>query len=121
MSAHSSSSTSSWSNRIVMVALAGIFFLTFYPFAFTYPGSWRLGASPFLLNSVKGAGLKDDFLNVLLFMPFGFGLAEKLRGRKISWGITTLLVYVAGALLSYGVEFTQLFIPNRDSGWHDVI
>jgi hypothetical protein len=63
----------------------------------------------------------DPFLNVLLFVPFGFGLAEKLRERGKPRAVTAALVLVAGALLSYGIEFLQLYIPGRDSGWEDVL
>ena len=109
-----------WSLRILVLALAGICFLTLYPFRInphSYPGS-----NPFLLEGwQKGAGLRDAFLNVLLFLPFGFGLAGLLRKRSISAPATLAIAYFAGALLSYCVEFAQFFIPGRDSGWEDVI
>jgi VanZ family protein len=109
-----------WSLRILALALAGICLLTLYPFRInphSYPGS-----NPFLLEGwQKGAGLRDAFLNVLLFVPFGFGLAGLFRKRGISRAATILLAYFAGALLSYSVEFAQFFIPGRDSGWEDVI
>jgi hypothetical protein len=63
----------------------------------------------------------DAFLNVLLFVPFGFGLADKLRERGKPRAATAALVLVAGALLSYGIEFLQFYIPGRDSGWEDVL
>ena len=68
----------------------------------------------------KTAGLLDVFLNVLLFVPLGFGLAEKLRERKMSRMATFCIALAAGAILSYAIEFTQIYIPMRDSGWEDV-
>jgi len=109
-----------WSNRILILATAGILFLTLYPFRFDFhilPG----GASPFLLGrSFKTASSLDGILNVLLFVPFGFGLTAKMRGCGISARRALVTALAAGALLSYTIEFLQLYIPERDSGWEDV-
>lgn len=110
----------SWSNRVLLLALAGIFFLTLYPFRFEHQESARF-LFPFSLDGWgKGTNVLDIFLNILLFIPFGFGLAEKLGERGKSKKATLLAVYIAGALLSYFVEFLQIYIPQRDSGWGDV-
>lgn len=111
---------SSWSNRILLLASAGILFLTMYPFRFSFH-TLPHGASPFLLgNSGKGGGFADAFLNVLLFVPFGFGLAEKLRERGSSLKLVLVAALACGAVFSYTIEFLQLYIPERDSGWEDV-
>ena len=108
----------SWSNRILFPAAVGILFLTLYPFEFSLV---RHGL-PFLLNGWgKGSGTLDVFLNVLLFIPFGFGLAESLRERGRSRAAVVGIALVAGALFSYTVELLQFFIAVRDSGWGDVI
>ena len=112
----------SWSNRVLLLSLAGIFFLTLYPFQFAPLRSASFLAS-FALHS-WGKGLDDPVdvtLNILLFVPLGFGLAEKFRERGKSKTATLATVYLAGALLSYFVEFLQFHIPHRDSGWGDVI
>src|ERR1700722_14895846 len=114
------SSSLGWPSRILLVALAGIFFLTFYPFEFTL--SQLPHGSLFLLNArTLQLEPKHNFLNILLFIPFGFGLAAKLREKARSWVATTLLCCVAGTLCSYTIEFSQLFIVGRDSGWDDVL
>jgi glycopeptide antibiotics resistance protein len=118
----SSPAQTSWSNRILLLALAGILFLTLYPFHFVGGQHSARAFFPFSLNGRgKGGGLLDVFLNVLLFVPFGFGLAEKLRERGKSMVATLALAVAAGALLSYTVEFLQIYIPMRDSGWGDII
>ena len=109
--------TSSWSNRILIAAVVGIFFLTLYPFRFSLV---RHGP-PFLLAGWgKGADALDVFLNVLLFVPFGFGFAESLREHGRSRAAVLGATLLAGALLSYSVELLQFYIPIRDSGWEDV-
>jgi VanZ family protein len=110
-----------WSNRILSLAVAGILFLTLYPFRFSFHANLPGNQSPFLLVSGgKGSGLFAAFLNVLLFVPFGFGLAQKLRDKGNSRVKVLLLTMAAGAFFSYCIEFTQIFIPTRDSGWEDV-
>lgn len=111
-----------WSNRILILSIAGILFLTLFPFALAIHSKLPRNANPFLLQSgMKGVGAFDDFLNVLLFVPFGFGLAEKLRQRGKSRGSVFLAAFAGGAMLSYGIEFFQNYIPSRDAGWHDVL
>src|SRR5580698_4562185 len=110
---------SGWSNRILILAIAGILFLTMYPFRLNIHALAN-GASPFLLGKSEKSGLVDALLNVLLFVPFGFGLGEKLRERGKSIRFVLLATLAAGALFSYAIEFTQLYVPERDSGWEDV-
>ena len=110
-----------WSNRILIAALVGIFFLTLYPFEFSLHTKLPLGASPFFLGKAgKSDGPLDIVLNVLLFMPFGFALGAQLRSRGMSWLAALLYIWSVGALVSYGIEFLQIYIPARDSGWEDV-
>lgn len=107
----------SWSNRILIAGVIGIFFLTLYPFRFALV---RHGP-PFLLAGWgKNAGPLDVVLNVLLFAPYGFGLAESFRERGKSRAAVFGITLLAGALLSYSVEILQFYIPIRDSGWGDV-
>ena len=110
----------SWSNRFLIAAAAGILFLTLYPFRFSLASKLPCNASPFLLGSEKADGALDIFLNILLFVPFGFGLSEKLREAGRSWKSALAFTFLAGALFSYTIEFLQIYIPSRDSGWEDV-
>ena len=112
-----------WSNRILIASLLGIALLTLAPFRFDFhlrsPGH---RFDPFLLGpSQKGMGILDSFLNVLLFIPFGFGLSSQLRQRKWSWASVLVFALIGGALCSYTVEILQFYIPGRNSGWADIV
>src|SRR5271155_5887943 len=109
-----------WSNRILLAATAGILFLTLYPFQFTSVANLPGPTSPFLLGTGVKSGHFADFLNILLFIPFGFGLSSTLRERGKSLKTVLFLAILAGALFSYTIEFLQLYIPPRDSGWEDI-
>jgi VanZ family protein len=104
------------------LGITGILFLTLYPFRFAFAMSATQSASPFLLGSSdKPYGLFNAFLNILLFIPFGFGLAARIKKYARGAVATAFLALIAGGLLSYSIEFLQLFIPGRDSGWDDVV
>ncbi len=112
-----------WSDRIVLVSAAGILFLTLFPFRFVSHARSE-GMFPFFhgrMTEGKGPGALDVFLNIMLFVPFGFGIAGKLREKGKSLATTLVVAWAAGALLSYTVEVLQIYIPSRDSGWGDVI
>jgi VanZ family protein len=110
-----------WSNRILIFSLLGIAYLTLFPFKFDFAASFAFHRYPFLLDtSVKRSTHTDFFLNVLLFVPFGFGLCAKLRKRGNSRWTSLLLALAVGAGASYVVELLQFYIPPRDSGWLDV-
>jgi glycopeptide antibiotics resistance protein len=114
--------SSSWSNRFLIAAIVGILFLTLFPFRFDFQSRLLGNSSPFFLGSgMKTSGFSDAFLNVLLFIPLGFGFAEKLRERRMSRTATFFSVWVTGAMFSYAIEIAQIYIPMRDSGWEDVI
>ena len=70
---------------------------------------------------MKEMRYSDFFLNILLFVPFGFGVCAQARKRGASRWSSLLLAMAAGAGVSYLVELLQLYIPDRDSGWVDVI
>jgi glycopeptide antibiotics resistance protein len=112
----------SWSRRILIVSLLGIAALTLFPFRFDFSRGLPGNTSPFFLGSFnKGTSILDVFLNVLLFVPFGFGIASQLRFRNRSWALTFVLAFAGGAICSYCIEFLQIYVPGRDSGWEDVI
>jgi VanZ family protein len=111
--------TITWARRILILAIAGIILLTLYPFRFSVAGGAR---SPFLLGeSDKTYGSLDALLNILLFAPFGFGFCAVLRKRVRSRFALAAMTLAAGAFFSYLIEFAQFFIPERDSGWSDVV
>ena len=111
----------SWSTRFLTLAFAGILFLTMYPFELSHAKPYRYGTPFFLGSSGKAGGPLDIFLNILLFMPFGFGIGTKLLRRGTSRRATLIYTGLVGALFSYAIELTQLYIPFRDSGWQDVL
>ena len=111
-----------WSNRILILSLVGIAYLTLFPFEIRMASPHAFHDSPLLLgDSAKTLRHTDFFLNVLLFVPFGFGLSAQLSKRGSSRVVSFLSALAGGACVSYAVELLQLYIPGRDSGWEDVV
>ncbi len=111
-----------WSNRILILSLLGIACLTLFPFRFNFAPTLVFHRYPFLLEtSVKTPMFLDFSLNVLLFVPFGFGLSALMRRRGRSRWAALIAALALGAGVSYSVEVLQFYIPARDSGWEDVI
>ena len=111
-----------WSNRILILAVLGVFFFTLLPFYFDFHAQLPAGRSALLLAGWgKEPTRLGALLNVLLFIPFGFGISEKFMEKGTSRLATLTWALALGGLLSYSVEFLQIYVPSRDSGWGDVI
>jgi len=64
--------------------------------------------------------LADIWINLLLFMPLGFGLAAMAQTRRVPPAGAIVLVLVLGAVLSLCVEILQCWLPNREPSLIDV-
>ena len=114
---------SQWSNRILILSLLGITYFTFFPFRIDFAAHHPGPTGPlFLLGALLEAQrvTSVSFLNVLLFIPFGFGVSAQFRKRGVSKGRGLILAMAAGAVTSYAVELLQFYIPTRSSAWDDV-
>lgn len=110
-----------WSTRLVLLSLAGIFFLTLIPFRFNFHATLPGHRSPFLLGGWgKDYTGFNAFLNLLLFVPFGFAVSRKCFENCKSRISTLIWAFILGASLSYSIEFLQIYVPSRDSGWGDI-
>lgn len=107
---------------LTLIALAIIFCATLYPFNFSaqMTETRRMGFFLFWLTPVAKSWVGWG-LNVLFFMPFGCVLAWWLWTRNWSPRARGIAAFLTGCLLSYSVEFLQLYVPSRDSSWDDVL
>jgi glycopeptide antibiotics resistance protein len=110
-----------WSNRLLIGSLIGIGYLTLFPFQFNFGVRHSSYGSPFLLGeTLKQVHHLDVFLNILLFIPFGFAISCQLCKRNVSLAGGLILALASGTLASYVVEVLQYYIPTRNSAWDDV-
>ena len=72
-----------------------------------------------IFTHTRHLSLTDIVGNIILFMPFGFLLYMFLNYLRKKHLILKCLI--AGAILSFCIEFTQLFIAERDTALHDLL
>ena len=106
----------------VFSSLFLILAVTLYPYSFSFHAvSGELIDYSFFL----GWGRSDDldvFVNTLLFLPWGFSLANTLARTKQSAGVGALAtVFALCAGLSYTIEILQVFLTHRFPSLVDVI
>jgi VanZ like family/Concanavalin A-like lectin/glucanases superfamily len=91
--------------------------------AFVYDGAVRGyvdGREVLAANVGHPWELSDIVGNLLLFVPFAFGLAAVGQSRGIPPGRAIPLIIALGAALALGVETLQCWLPDRDPSWIDV-
>ena len=96
----------------LLLCVAGILYLTLYPF--------ELAPVPRQALSWDFPHSRSDWMDALIncyfFLPFGFLGGLSFAGRKGIWWTV-----LGGALLSFTVEHLQLYIPMRDASYRDVL
>ncbi|MDJ0697495.1 MAG: VanZ family protein [Mastigocoleus sp. MO_167.B18] len=100
-----------WDYFIVIISSFIIFFATLHPFNFHLSDSWSI--RDLLTDFNNSSFFQDQVNNVLLFMPFGFGLGSILQRRKIKLIGQLFTTTVLSATLSLTVELLQTLIPSR--------
>ena len=64
--------------------------------------------------------LEDVLANILLFFPFGFGLAGISQRRQLKGIAALILILAASASFSFLIEALQAFLPSRSSTLTDI-
>ena len=108
------------STRLVLIWLVGTMVATLLPFDFAVPPP---GGRLELTGFSEGSHQQDPahvLLNVLLFMPFG--ILVHFARRRPSGNVLSSLVLAgtAACLMSFGIEWLQVFLPGRESSLVDV-
>lgn len=91
---------------------------TLWPFTFDFhPIRWRQFVAAFALAP---STLLDLPRNIILFAPFGMGVASVLHGRGVSRNTTLALTAAAGLAMTACVESLQVFLPGRTPNVSDI-
>ncbi|MBE9166047.1 VanZ family protein [Pleurocapsales cyanobacterium LEGE 06147] len=104
---------------ILISSLVLVFFLTLFPFDFSFPDNFSL---EYIYQSFYHESYLEDFLvNIIFFIPFGFSLTYLLPRQKLRAIGTLIVVLLASFVLSFTVEVLQAFIPSRSSTLTDIL
>jgi VanZ family protein len=103
-----------------LVVLAGIVYVSLYPFHWRMP---HLGGGPlhqFALSWDRWPESHGDFIaNVLLYLPWGFFCVRSFGRAKPAW-LRVFLATAFGAALSLSMEISQFYIAERYTDMRDV-
>ena len=100
---------------VVITSLLFILYATLFPFNF----SSEITAG-FELKLTKTDFLGDLFRNILLFLPFGFGLGCLIENRNYKRVTALVTILIVSFGLSLSVEILQLFLQERTSTLRDI-
>lgn len=113
-----------WAVIILICGVVVIVLTTILPFDFDLGGDISLYErifSRFDLRLIKQDARTDLPRNVLLFIPFGFGLSCLLHRYKQN-NVTTIVATLAASIaLSLIVELIQVWLPSRSPSVSDIV
>ncbi len=100
-----------------------IILLTLFPYDFFIQETLSQFSYDFLFKRTeRPANIQDLVLNILLFIPFGFGCTAFFT-QVLNIKIVTVakLVVTISFILSFVIEILQLFIPTRNPTYVDLL
>ena len=111
-----------WAIKIAIYSLLLILILTLFPFDFSANqySSFTTIADNFSHRFTSA----DVIINILLFMPLGFGLMGCLYQRsqtQFQEAVSFTVVLLSCLILSLAIEILQLFSPSRYPSFADVV
>jgi glycopeptide antibiotics resistance protein len=92
---------------------------TLFPFDFFWSTGFSIQTIP--AHFFHPTNLNDQIQNILLFIPFGFGLTGWIQRTRLGKIVVFILVLAASASFSFTVEVIQIFLPSRSSTISDVV
>jgi len=110
-----------WAKGLFIASLLLVIIATTLPFDFSSKDVIHK-LFRFFAPDIKYPGfLNDVIMNVLLFVPLGFSVANLAQTRRSRAKASFTVVMIACSSLSIAVEVLQLFLPGRISSVADVM
>jgi VanZ family protein len=104
---------------LLALSCALILYGTLYPFSFSF-GLHEESVLSLLTASLNGRIIRGDSIaNVILFLPFGFFVMQRVLTR-VPRPLRLIFVVVAGAAFSFGIECAQSGLPGRVVSIYDL-
>lgn len=108
-----------WMTRLTVLGCLLVLFVTLFPFNFSNPANLSLRQT---FETVNHSGnFIDQLANVVLFVPFSFGLTGLVRHIRPNSLQSLAIVLSSSASLSIAVEILQFFLPSRNPTLSDVV
>jgi len=108
-----------WGTVALTYGVLLVLAVTLFPYDFVFEEEFSTIGDRFRLLEV--GKLADFLLNVLLFLPLGFGLTCLAEKKKLARQTGLFVVLASGFFLSSSVEVLQVFLPSRFVSLVDVV
>ena len=110
-----------WANPLLILGLLLVLIPTLFPYDFFFKEIVsQLNYEYLLSRTARPSDTSDLIANILLFIPFGFGVTCLIQ--KIKLRANPVLFVVAYSFgLSFIVEFLQIFLPTRNPSYIDLL
>ncbi len=105
---------------IVTCSILFILVATLFPFNFSLPDGFSIETILTRFQQTT-THLGDQIKNVLLFLPFGFGLMCLLQKTRLRIITKLIVVLLASFSLTCTVEILQVFLPSREPTFADLV
>ena len=113
-----------WAPVIFICSLLLVLVCTLEPFNFSlqaFQDGFSIRTDYCPSGFFQPSGVRDWVNNVVLFLPFGFGLAGLISRMRLGSRAILAAVVSASAGLSLAVEILQMFLPSRCPGFSDIV
>lgn len=102
----------------LVIYLVFVYLLTFNPFHFSlhYLHQFLQFRKGYLAAIIGGSSITDIILNLIMLFPLGFVLGSLLRILDFRSKPGVTIATVLGFLVSFSIEFCQIFLPRSSSG-----
>lgn len=108
---------------IIYFGVVLVLFYTLFPFDFSFEETFASLDVYFFLLGCGISNTEDIILNVLLFLPIGFGISGyQMQKKGAAAGLSIIgVVFLVSLGLSYSIEILQVFQPSRSPALADVL
>lgn len=100
-------------NFILVGSLLCILAIVLFPYDFFFRPTLKETYDRFIMLWLELPFFTDLSLNIILFLPFGFGLGCLFRKRKKSGKLFPSLLAITGLSFSFILEMLQTLLPSR--------
>lgn len=110
-----------WANRVFIYSMLLVLITTLFPYDFYFEEMASRFGERFFMANISKPSTVDVVRNIILFLPFGFGLSCVMRKKKLRGIGVPIVILVASTGLSFAVEVLQIFLPSRAPALADIL
>ncbi|AFZ34825.1 VanZ family protein [Stanieria cyanosphaera PCC 7437] len=117
-----SNSVAWWANLFAIAGFLSVIIPTLFPYDFFFQEVAQQLSFDYLRSRMtRPDDFNDLIANIFLFIPFGFGITCLTKKFKLKVLTAFSVVLISSFTLSVLVEICQIFLPNRNPTYVDIL